>query len=96
MAIKNKRVDFWKDGDSGRFTDGTNFRLRNVRAPEGYQFGGSKATKTVAGMTGRTKGFVNIKTFAKDKYGRNVVDMWNKDGSINSRLRDKGYSNKGR
>lgn len=96
MAIKKKRIDSWRDSDSGSFTDGTKFRLSNVRAPERYQFGGQKTTKTVAGMTGRTEGFVNVNTLARDKYGKLIVDMWNKDGSINSRMRKRGYSNKGR
>jgi len=93
---KRKRVRKWDDGDSGIFTDGTRFRLKDVRANERHQFGGSKATKTAAGMTGRSKGFVKVKKVARDKYGRDVVDMWNKDGSINNRMKKKGYGNKGR
>jgi micrococcal nuclease len=67
-----------------------------VRAPEKHQFGGSKATKVVAGMTGRSKGWVNVKQVGKDRYDRVIVEMSNKDGSINGRLRKKGYKNKGR
>ena len=40
-----KRIDYWKDGDSGKFTDGNHFRLARVRAPEKYQFGGEQATQ---------------------------------------------------
>ncbi len=94
--MKRKRVDYWSDGDSGWFTDGTEFRLAGVRAPETYQFGGSKATRTVAGMTGRTRGYVNVNEVARDRYGRTVVNMWNRDGSINERMRGKGYRKKGR
>lgn len=92
--IKRKRIDYWKDGDSGYFTDGTPFRLANVRAPEKHQFGGSKATKTAAGMTSRSNGFVNVEKVGTS-YGRSVVKMWNADGSINSRMRRKGYVNRG-
>ena len=91
-----KKITKWIDGDSGVFTDGTNFRLTNVRAPEKNKSGGTKATKVAAGMSGRSKGFVTVKQVGKDRYGRALVEMSNKDGSINKRLREKGYKNKGR
>ena len=94
--ITRKRVRNWVDGDSGQFTDGTKFRLEGVRAQEKHQFGGSRATKAAAGMTSRSGGFVNVKKVARDTYGRDIVKMWNRDGSINSRMRMKGYGNKGR
>ena len=56
---------------------------------------GGKATRTAAGMTGRSWGFVNIQPVG-ESYGRSVVLMSDKDGSINNRLRKKGYTNKGR
>jgi len=91
-----KKIQQWFDGDSGVFSDGTKFRLNNVRKPESYQFGGEKATRTAAGMTGRTDGWVNWNPVARDRYGRQVGNMSNKDGSINQRMRSRGYSNKGR
>ena len=90
-----KKVKQWKDGDSGIFTDGTGFRLAGVRAPEKYQYGGKKATKTASGMTSRSSGRVNWKPVGTS-YGRQVGNMSNKDGSINRRMRSKGYTNKGR
>jgi endonuclease YncB( thermonuclease family) len=90
-----RKVTF-KDGDSGAYSDGTNFRLANVRAPEMNQTGGLKAKRTASGMVGRNKGFVNIEEVCRDKYGRILVNMKNKDGSINERLRNRGYTNKGR
>ena len=90
-----KRINHWRDGDSGVFTDGTRFRLARVRAPERYQSGGSKATRTAAGMSGQTRGLVNVRKVGKS-YGRAVVEMRNRHGSINSRMRAKGYRNKGR
>lgn len=91
-----KKITKWIDGDSGVFADGTKFRLTNVRSSEKNKSGGTKATKVAAGMSGRSKGFVTVKQVGKDRYGRALVEMSNKDGSINKRLRDKGYKNKGR
>jgi endonuclease YncB( thermonuclease family) len=91
-----KQINNWKDGDSGFFIDGTPFRLARVRAPEKHQFGGEKATRSAAGMSGRSNGIVNVKPVARDSYGRSLVEMSNKDGSINNRLIKKGYKNKGR
>ncbi len=94
--MAKKKIAKWVDGDSGDFSDGTRFRLSRVRAPEKSQSGGSKSTRTAAGMTGRSKGLVDVKIVGKDKYGRTLVEMKNKDGSINDRLIKKGYKNKGR
>jgi hypothetical protein len=69
--------------------------LARVRTPERHRFGSSTATRTAAGMTGQTNGIVKVRTVAKS-YGRDVVEMWNRDGSINERLRRRGYTNKGR
>ena len=92
---KRKKIDSWNDGDSGKFTDGTRFRLARVRCPEKHQSGGSKATKTASGMTSRSSGLVNIKKVGTS-YGRDVVEMQNKDGSINDRMLKRGYKRKGR
>lgn len=91
-----KKVKKWIDGDSGIFSDGQKFRLARVRAPEKSQPGGSKATKIAAGMTGRSKGWVDVEQVDIDPYGRAVVEMRNKDGSINDRLIERGYINQGR
>lgn len=93
--MARKKVSKWDDGDSGKFADGTRFRLAGVHAPERHQFGGSKATRTAAGMTGQSRGVVNVKTVGRS-YGRNVVEMSNSCGSVNERMRAKGYRNKGR
>lgn len=91
----NKKKISWVDGDSG-YMNGKPFRLAGVKAPEKHQYGGEKAHRSAAGMTGRTNGTANVKPIATDAYGRKVVEMRNRDGSINQRLRDKGYKNKGR
>ena len=91
-----KKIKSWDDGDSGVFSNGQRFRLTGVRAPESGRRGGSTATRSAAGMTGRTHGNVNVSVVGRDKYGRQLVNMSNRDGSINTRLRQKGYTNKGR
>lgn len=92
----NRKVKF-TDGDSGVYVaDGTRFRLISVRAPEKNQDGGSKSTRVASGMVGRSNGRVSIEEVGRDKYGRVLVNMKNKDGSINDRMRKKGYTNKGR
>jgi len=95
--VKNyrRKVKF-VDGDSGVFSDGTKFRLSNVRAQEYNEPGGTKAKNVVTGMIGRSKGVVSVKEVGRDFYGRVLVELTNKDGSINERMRNKGYKNKGR
>jgi len=46
-------------------------------------------------MTSRSNGSVNVRIVGRDRYGRQIVNMSNKDGSINQRMRSKGYVNKG-
>lgn len=97
MAMwKKRKIKKWHDGDSPKFVNGEIGRLAGVRAQEKHQFGGSTATKTAAGMSGRSKGIVYVKQVARDRYGRPVVEIKNKDGSINKRMIKKGYKNKGR
>lgn len=90
-----KRIGRWTDGDSGWFTDGTGFRLARVRSPEKYQYGGSLATRRAAGMTGRYNGNVGVRVVGQS-YGRKVVEMVNRDGSVNNRLIRRGCWGKGR
>lgn len=90
-----RKIAYWEDGDSGVDSKGRRFRLARVRAPEKTQRGASKATRTIAGMTGRSRGYVSTRKVGTS-YGRDVVEMWNRDGSINNRMRKKGYKNKGR
>lgn len=72
-----KLIKKWFDGDSGKFSDGTNFRLSGYNAPERGRKGSSTATRRAAGMTGRSQGYVNWKPATKDKYGRQVGEMKN-------------------
>jgi len=88
--MTRKRIDHWIDGDSGVFIDGTHFRLAGVNAPEKRTHDAETATRAVAGMTGQTNGYVNVRTVGRS-YGRKVVEMSNSDGSINERMRKRGY-----
>mgnify|MGYP003784616549 CR=1 FL=1 len=94
--MKQMKIKKWVDGDSGYFTNNEAFRLANVRCPESYQFGGTTALRTVAGMTSRYNNVVMVTLITYDNYRRAVVEMKNPDGSINERMRAKGYTNKGR
>ena len=78
------------------FVDGIKFRLSNVWAPEKNWFGWKKATRIAAGMTRRTKGWVSWFPVARDKYGRQVGKMSSRHGSINLRMRRRGYEKRGR
>ena len=81
---QRKRIDHWIDGDSGMFTDGNYFRLARVHAPEKHQFGGERATRRAAGMSGQSSGNVSVQVVGQSY------------GSINNRMLRRGYSSKGR
>ena len=82
--FKRKKIKLLDDCDSGSFADGIRFRLKNVRAYEKHQFGGFIAKRILAGMMGRIKGVVQVRTVARGHYGREIVEIKNKDGSVNS------------
>lgn len=78
---------YWSDGDSGRLSDGTKFRLHGVDAPETgsmKQRGGANCEaerelgyEAKAAATELTRGrevFVT-KVMGRDRYGRNVVSL---------------------
>ena len=94
--MTKRKIGKLYDGDSGTFANGENFRLANVRAPETGRKDASSAKRALAGMLGRSSNSVNVKEVGRDKYGRTLVKFSNSDGSINQRMRDKGYSNRGR
>jgi len=94
--MNRKKIKKWYDGDSGVFSNGEQFRLARVRAPEKNKKEGSTALRSASGMTSRQNNFVNVNKVAKDKYGRSIVEISNKHGSVNNRLRQRGYANKGR
>ena len=42
-------------------------------------------------MVGRSKRWVTVEQVGIDQYGRLLVKLYNEDGSINDRLRQRGY-----
>lgn len=78
---------YWSDGDSGRLSDGTRFRLHGVDAPETGgvgAFGGADCeaeraigfeAKAVAVEMSREAEILVSKTYGADRYGRLVVDL---------------------
>lgn len=78
---------YWSDGDSGRLSDGTKFRLHGVDAPETgsmKQRGGAKCeaeralgfdAKAVAVELTRGETVTVSKLMGRDRYGRNVVKL---------------------
>lgn len=82
---------YWSDGDSGRLSDGTKFRLHGVDAPETgsmKQRGGAKCeaeralgydAKAAAVELTRGRAVTVTQIMGRDRYGRNVVSL-NMDG----------------
>ncbi|PKP80917.1 MAG: hypothetical protein CVT79_12940 [Alphaproteobacteria bacterium HGW-Alphaproteobacteria-18] len=78
---------YWSDGDSGRLSDGTKFRLHGIDAPETgslKQRGGAKCeaeralgfdAKAVAVELTRGQTVTVSKVMGRDRYGRNVVAL---------------------
>lgn len=78
---------YWSDGDSGRLSDGTKFRLHGIDAPETgsmKQRGGAKCeaerelgydAKAVAVELTRGREVTVRKIVGRDRYGRNVVTL---------------------
>lgn len=78
---------YWSDGDSGRLSDGTKFRLYGIDAPETgsmNQRGGAKCeaerelgydAKAVAVELTRGRSVVVSEIVARDRYGRNVLRL---------------------
>lgn len=78
---------YWSDGDSGRLSDGTKFRLHGIDAPETgsmKQRGGAKCeseralgydAKAVAVELTRGREVTVSQIMGRDRYGRNVVSL---------------------
>ncbi len=78
---------YWSDGDSGRLSDGTKFRLHGVDAPETGGVGARGGAdceaerilgydaKAVAVALTRQEGVVIVRDYGEDRYGRLVVDL---------------------
>jgi hypothetical protein len=59
------------------------------------QYDGTKAGNVSRGMISRSKDRVSVEEVGRDKYGRVFVNMSNKDGSINERMRKKDIEIRG-
>lgn len=78
---------YWSDGDSGRLSDGTRFRLHGIDAPETgamTQRGGAKCeseralgydAKAIATELTRGRQVVVTEIVSRDRYGRNVLRL---------------------
>jgi len=78
---------YWSDGDSGRLSDGTRFRLHGIDAPETgatTQRGGAKCeaeralgyeAKAIATELTRGRQVVVTEIVSRDRYSRNVVRL---------------------
>lgn len=78
---------YWSDGDSGRLSDGTRFRLHGVDAPETGGVGARGGAeceserelgyeaKAVAVATTKNADVRVIRDYGADRYGRLVVDL---------------------
>jgi len=84
------RVTILKDGDSWVASDGREYRLGMVNAPEALEPCGWEAAQ----FTGRflAEGFT-VNAYAKDAHGRQVAEVFNRSGdSLNVALVGAGYS----
>lgn len=84
------RVTILKDGDSWVASDGREYRLGMVNAPEALERCGREATK----FTGHflSDGFT-ADAYSKDVHGRQVAEVFNRSGdSLNVALVEAGYS----
>ena len=85
------QIQFFFDGDSGQFSNGERFRMADVRSPEEDDPDYIKAKRIVSGMAGRFHKWVSVEEVGIDQYGRVLVKLYNEDGSINDRMRQRGY-----
>ena len=85
------QIQIFFDGDSGQFSNGERFRLADVRSPDKNEVDYMKAKRILSGMAGRSKGWVSVEEVGIDPYGRVIVKLENQDGSINERMKQRGY-----
>lgn len=86
-TVSDPLTVYWSDGDSGRLSDGTRFRLHGVDAPETGgvgAFGGADCeaerglgfeAKAVAVELSRDAEIAISRNYGPDRYGRLVVDL---------------------
>ncbi len=86
-TVSDELSVYWSDGDSGRLSDGTRFRLHGVDAPETGgvgAFGGAECeaereigyeAKAVAVELSRDADIRVTGNYGADRYGRLIVDL---------------------
>ena len=85
------QIQFFFDGDSGQFSNGERFRLADVRSPDKNESDYLKAKRSLSAMAGRSHKWVTVEEVGIDQYGRVLVNLENQDGSINDRMKQRGY-----
>ena len=85
------QIQFFFDGDSGQFENGERFRLADVRSPDKDEVNYMKAKRSVSAMAGRNHRWVTVEEVGIDPYGRLLVKLENQDGSLNERMKQRGY-----
>ena len=85
------QIQFFFDGDSGQFSNGERFRLADVRSPDKNEVNYMRAKRSVSAMAGRSQRWVSVEEVGIDPYGRLIVKLENQDGSINERMKQRGY-----
>lgn len=85
------QIMFFFDGDSGQFTNGERFRMADVRSPDKDEVDYVKAKRSLSAMAGRSHRWVTVEQVGIDQYGRLLVKLENQDGSLNERMKQRGY-----
>jgi endonuclease YncB( thermonuclease family) len=67
------------------------FRMADVRSPSKDEPDYLKAKRSLSAMAGRSHGWVTVEQVGIDQYGLLLINLFNKDGSINDRMRQRGY-----
>lgn len=86
------QIQFFFDGDSGQFSNGERFRLTDIRSPDKNEADYLKVKRSLFAMAGRSNRWGTVEEVGIDSYGRLLVNLKNQDGSINERMRQRGFS----
>jgi endonuclease YncB( thermonuclease family) len=81
------------DGDTIRVTDGQNelkIRFACIDAPEKQQPGGIEARDELKRILESDRNIVKLNIITTDRYGRNVAEVWNNGGLVQSALAGQG------
>jgi len=65
--------------------------MADIHTPEKDSPDYTKAKKMVSAMAGRSNRWVTVEQVLIDQYGRLIVKLENQDGSLNERMKQRGY-----